>query len=74
MYSLEKVCNYIKWTGYQGPKIDHKLQAGKLGSENVSKEINDERREHSALGLNEGENLLGSKPLGIRAGRTGGSN
>lgn len=29
----------------------------------MSEEINGERREHSALGLNEGENLLGSKPL-----------
>lgn len=40
----------------------------------MSEEINGERREHSALGLNEGENLLGSKPLGRRAGRAGGSN
>lgn len=24
-YSLRKVCNYIKWTGYQGPKLDRKL-------------------------------------------------
>lgn len=40
----------------------------------MSEEINDERREHSTLGLNEGENLLASKPLGIRAGGLGGSN